>query len=298
MVRRVRTAVLPVAGLGTRFLPATKAMPKEMLTVVDKPVIQYAVDEAREAGIEHLVFVTGRNKGVIEDHFDRQFELEATLESRGKLEELEQLRRDLPRAGQTSFTRQQEPLGLGHAVWCARDIVGREPFALLLPDMIFKSEPGVLKQMMDAYEESGGNVIAVEEVDPADVASYGVVARGEGPDSGFSITGMVEKPSPEEAPSNLIISGRYILQPEIFMLLSEQTVGTGGEIQITDSMRHLMDMQPFTGVKYEGRSFDCGSKIGFLTANVVFALDRPDIAETFMDELRALTGEIPITVEE
>lgn len=298
MVNRVRTAVFPVAGLGTRFLPATKAMPKEMLTVVDKPVIQYAVDEAREAGIEHFVFVTGRNKGVIEDHFDRQFELEATLEARGKKEELAELRRELPRAGQTSFTRQQEPLGLGHAVWCARDIVGREPFALLLPDMIFKSSPGVLKQMMDAYEETGGNVIAVEEVPMESVSSYGVVARGEGPDSGFRITGMVEKPKPEDAPSNLIISGRYILQPEIFTLLSEATAGAGGEIQITDAMHHLMDRQPFTGVKYKGRSFDCGAKIGFLTANVVFALDRPDIAEGFMAELKSLTGDIPISIEE
>jgi len=273
-------------------------MPKEMLTVVDRPVIQYAFDEAREAGIEHFVFVTGRNKGVIEDHFDRQFELEQTLESRGKVAALEELRRDLPRAGQTSFTRQQEPLGLGHAVWCARDLVGREPFALLLPDMIFRSEPGVLKQMMEAYEETGGNVIAVEEVDPADVSSYGVVARGEGPDTGFSITGMVEKPKADEAPSNLIISGRYILQPEIFTLLSEQTVGAGGEIQITDAMRHLMDMQRFTGVKYEGRSFDCGSKIGFLTANLVFALDRPDIADAFTAELKALADSLPISIEE
>jgi len=271
-------------------------MPKEMLTVVDKPIIQYAVDEAREAGIEHCVFVTGRNKGVIEDHFDRQFELEATLEARGKTEALAELRRDLPAAGQTSFTRQQEPLGLGHAVWCARDIVGQEPFALLLPDMIFQAQPGVLKQMMDAYEVSGGNIVAVEEVDPADVSSYGIVARGEGPDSGFEITGMVEKPRPEEAPSNLFISGRYILQPEIFSLLSEQTAGAGGEIQLTDAMQRLMDMQSFTGVKYEGRVFDCGSKIGFLTANVVFALERPDISEAFMAELKTLTGDIPISI--
>lgn len=298
MVRRVRTAVFPVAGLGTRFLPATKAMPKEMLTVVDKPIIQYAVDEAREAGIEHFVFVTGRNKGVIEDHFDRQFELEETLESRGKTEALAELRRELPAAGQTSFTRQQEPLGLGHAVWCARHLVGHEPFALLLPDMIFQAQPGVLKQMMDTYDNSGGNIIAVEEVDPADVSSYGIVARGDGPDNGFEITGMVEKPKPEEAPSNLFISGRYILQPEIFTLLSEQTAGAGGEIQITDAMRQLMSMQPFTGVKYDGRVFDCGSKIGFLTANVVFALERPDISEAFMAELKTLTGEIPISIED
>ena len=259
-----------------------------MLTVVDRPLIQYAVDEAREAGIEHFVFVTGRNKGVIEDHFDRQFELETTLEVRGKTQALTALRRDLPSAGRTSFTRQQEPLGLGHAVWCARDIVGDNPFALLLPDMLFKGEPGVLKQMMDAYEETGGNVIAVEEVPETEVSSYGVIARGEGPDNGFSLTGMVEKPKREEAPSNLIISGRYILQPEIFNLLADQPRGAGGEIQLTDAMQTLMHSQKFTGVKYEGKSFDCGSKIGFLTANVVYALDRDDIRDGFIKELRKL----------
>ena len=288
MSQRVRTAVFPVAGLGTRFLPATKAMPKEMLTVVDRPLIQYAVDEAREAGIEHFVFVTGRNKGVIEDHFDRQFELEATLESRNKTEALEELRKDLPSAGRTSFTRQQEPLGLGHAVWCARDIVGNQPFALLLPDMIFRAKPGVLRQMMDAYEETGGNVIGVEECDWNDVSSYGVVVRGEGEDRSFRINGMVEKPKREEAPSNLFISGRYILQPEIFSLLAEQTKGAGGEIQLTDAMQTLMCQQRFTGVKYQGKVFDCGSKLGFLTANVVFALDREDIRQGFVQELRKL----------
>lgn len=288
MPKRVRTAVFPVAGLGTRFLPATKSMPKEMLTVVDRPLIQYAVDEAREAGIEHFVFVTGRNKGVIEDHFDKQFELEHTLERRGKSAELEELQRELPQAGQTSFTRQQEPLGLGHAVWCARELVGSQPFALLLPDMVFKARPGVLRQMIEAYEETGGNIIGVEEVDPSEVSSYGIVARGEGPDSGFRITGMVEKPDPKDAPSNLFISGRYILQPEIFTLLSEQTKGAGGEIQLTDAMQILIRQQTFTGVKYDGRVFDCGSKIGFLTANVVFALDRPDLADDLKRELRAL----------
>lgn len=288
MPNRVRTAVFPVAGLGTRFLPATKAMPKEMLTVVDRPLIQYAVDEAREAGIEHFVFVTGRNKGVIEDHFDRQYELEHTLELRGRTEALAELQKDLPSAGQSSFTRQQEPLGLGHAVWCARELVGNQPFALLLPDMVFQARPGVLRQMMDAYDEVGGNLIGVEEVDPADVSSYGIVERGEGPDNAFAITGMVEKPKVGEAPSNLFISGRYILQPEIFPLLSEQTKGAGGEIQITDAMQTLMRQQRFTGVKYDGKVFDCGSKIGFLTANVVFALDRPDIAADFMEEIRRL----------
>jgi UTP--glucose-1-phosphate uridylyltransferase len=290
LAKRLRTAVFPVAGLGTRFLPATKAMPKEMLTVVDRPLIQYAVDEAREAGIEHLVFVTGRNKGVIEDHFDRQYELEHTLEVRGRTEALAELQKDLPSAGQTSFTRQQEPLGLGHAVWCARELVGDQPFALLLPDMVFKAKPGVLKQMLEAYEERGGNVIGVEECDPADVSKYGIVARGEGADKAFRITGMVEKPKPADAPSNLIISGRYILQPEIFSLLSEQTKGAGGEIQLTDAMQILIRTQAFTGVKYEGRVFDCGSKIGFLTANVVFALDRPDIAPQFMKEIRGLAA--------
>ncbi len=243
MSKRVRTAVFPVAGLGTRFLPATKAMPKEMLTVVDRPLIQYAVDEAREAGIEHFVFVTGRNKGVIEDHFDRQFELEHTLELRGRTEALRELQKDLPSAGQASFTRQQEPLGLGHAVWCARELVGDQPFALLLPDMVFRAKPGVMKQMMQAYEETGGNIIGVEEVDPAETASYGIVARGDGPDSRFRITGMVEKPKPADAPSNLFISGRYILQPEIFTLLAEQPRGAGGEIQLTDAMQILIRQQ-------------------------------------------------------
>jgi UTP--glucose-1-phosphate uridylyltransferase len=269
-------------------LPATKAMPKEMLTVVDRPLIQYAVDEARDAGIDHFVFVTGRNKGVIEDHFDRQFELEATLETRGKLAALSELRRDLPSAGRTSFTRQQEPLGLGHAVWCAREIVGDEPFALLLPDMLFKGKKGVLKQMMETYEVTGGNVIAVEEVPMAEVSSYGVVARGPGPDSGFRLTGMVEKPNSEAAPSNLIISGRYILQPDIFSLLADQPRGAGGEIQLTDAMQTMMQQSPFVGVKYEGQSFDCGSKIGFLTANVAYALDRDDIADDFLVALTKL----------
>ncbi|MCR6671311.1 UTP--glucose-1-phosphate uridylyltransferase GalU [Devosia ginsengisoli] len=285
MVKRVKTAVFPVAGLGTRFLPATKAMPKEMLTVVDRPLIQYAVDEAREAGITHFVFVTGRNKGVIEDHFDRQFELETTLEQRGKQAALAELQKDLPSAGRTSFTRQQEPLGLGHAVWCAREIIGDEPFALLLPDMLFKARRGVLKQMMETYEETGGNVLAVEDVPRQDVSSYGVVRRGAGDDSGFHISGMVEKPRPEEAPSNLIISGRYILQPEIFTLLADQPRGAGGEIQLTDAMQTLMHSQPFFGVRYEGQSFDCGSKIGFLTANVAYALDRDDIGDDFLAAL-------------
>ncbi|VAW19708.1 UTP--glucose-1-phosphate uridylyltransferase [hydrothermal vent metagenome] len=286
MSKNVRIAVFPVAGLGTRFLPATKAMPKEMLPVVDRPLIQYAVDEAREAGIEHFVFVTGRNKGVIEDHFDRQFELEWTLENRGKLKALKSLRDNLPKPGQTSFTRQQEPLGLGHAVWCARNLVGDEPFALLLPDMLFKSKPGILAQMVSAYEKNGDNIIAVEETEMTEISSYGVVGRGAGPDSGFEITKMVEKPTIEDAPSNLIISGRYILQPQIFDLIDMQKKGAGGEIQITDAMHQLMLKQSFTGVKYKGRSFDCGSKVGFLAANVAFALEREDISKDFLAELQ------------
>src|SRR5262249_32815011 len=218
-MKPIRKAVFPVAGLGTRFLPATKAMPKEMLPVVDRPVIQHAVDEAREAGIEHFIFVTGRNKGVIEDHFDKQFELEATLQKRGKSTELGMLETELPAAGQTSFTRQQEPLGLGHAVWCARDIVGNEPFALLLPDMLHFAPHGCLAGMMGVYEASGdGNVIAVYEVPREQVEQYGIVGVGDQRGTGFRITSMVEKPKPANAPSNYMISGRYILQPDIFPL--------------------------------------------------------------------------------
>jgi len=288
---KIRKAVFPVAGLGTRFLPATKAMPKEMLTVVDRPLIQHVVDEAREAGIEHFVFVTGRNKGVIEDHFDKQVELETTLESRGKTRQLAELEAALPGPGSTSFTRQQAPLGLGHAVWCARDLIGDEPFALLLPDVLVQSKPGCLKQMVDAWEElGGGNLIAVEEIEPEKVGDYGVVAVGEEKGSSFEVTGMVEKPDPKEAPSNLIITGRYILEPGIFDILDNPTTGAGGEIQITDAMLQLMESRPFHGFKFEGRTFDCGSKVGFLAANIAFALDRPDIAPEFRATINELLG--------
>jgi UTP--glucose-1-phosphate uridylyltransferase len=242
MAARVRKAVFPVAGLGTRFLPATKASPKEMLTVVDRPLIQHVVDEAMEAGIEHFIFVTGRNKSVIEDHFDRQFELEQVLAARGKTSELEVLNNDLPGPGSTSFTRQQEPLGLGHAVWCARELVGNEPFALLLPDVLVQSPgKGCLAQMLDAYGEHGGNIVAVEPVPDDQVKNYGVVSIGGEVDGRvLSINGMVEKPKPGTAPSNLTILGRYILQPEIFGLLSAQEKGAGGEIQLTDAMLALL----------------------------------------------------------
>ena len=290
-MKPIRKAVFPVAGLGTRFLPATKAMPKEMLPVVDRPLIQHVVDEARQAGIEHFVFVTGRNKGVIEDHFDRQFELEMTLQERKRTKDLELLSQDLPGAGTASFTRQQEPLGLGHAVWCARDLIGHEPFALLLPDVLVKHERGCLAQMIDAARGlDRANVIAVEEVPMERISSYGVVGVGKTEGKMFQVTDMVEKPPREKAPSNLIITGRYILQPEIFDLLATQTGGAGGEIQITDSMIKLAKTQPFYGLKFEGKSFDCGSKIGFLAANVAYALDRPDIAPALRAEIKRLMG--------
>ncbi len=289
MARPIKKAVFPVAGLGTRFLPATKAMPKEMLTVVDRPIIQLAVDEAREAGIEHFVFVTGRNKAVIEDHFDKQYELESTLRKRGKSAELDLLEQDLPGAGQTSFTRQQEPLGLGHAVWCARDLIGHEPFALLLPDMVMHAKPGCLKQMIEVYNgRDGGNGVAVEEVPWEHVNRYGVVGARDWNDNSFVIDRMVEKPSRENAPSNLIISGRYILQPEIFGEIAKQPPGAGGEIQITDAMIRLMGKQAFWGVKYQGTTYDCGDKIGFLSANVAFALERQDIGPGFRASLRKI----------
>jgi UTP--glucose-1-phosphate uridylyltransferase len=291
-MKPIRKAILPVAGLGTRFLPATKAMPKEMLTVVDRPLVQHVVDEARQAGIEHFIFVTGRNKGVIEDHFDRQFELEYTLTGRNRKTELELLERDLPGAGQTSFTRQQQPLGLGHAVWCARDIVGDEPFALLLPDVLVQAEKSCLAQMMDAYRELPGNanIVAVEEVPVERIQAYGVVGTGKTHGPAFEITQMVEKPPRDQAPSNLAITGRYILQPDIFNLLADQTRGAGGEIQLTDAMIRLATKQPFFGLKFEGRSFDCGSKIGFLAANIAYALEREDIAPALRAEIKALLG--------
>ena len=289
----IRKAIFPVAGLGTRFLPATKAMPKEMLPVVDRPLIQHVVDEAYEAGIEHLIFVTGRNKGVIEDHFDRQFELELTLTERGKKAELALLSEALPEAGTVSFTRQQSPLGLGHAVWCARELIGHEPFALLLPDVLVQHKPSCLAQMIEAARslDTNANVIAVEEVPKDRVHMYGVVGVGEPKGKAFAITKMVEKPKAVEAPSNLSITGRYILQPQIFDILEKQAAGTGGEIQLTDAMVALARTQPFYGLKFEGRSFDCGSKIGFLAANVAYGLERPDIAPEFRAELRRLLGE-------
>ena len=288
MNKPIRKAVFPVAGLGTRFLPATKAMPKEMLTVVDRPVIQHVVDEARAAGIEHFVFVTGRNKGVIEDHFDNQFELERTLQERGKARELAALLRDLPGPGQTSFTRQQGPLGLGHAVWCAREIVGDEPFALLLPDMLHHAATPCLREMIDAYDARGGNVIGVYEVPQDQTHQYGIVDVEDAGAKVSPIRAMVEKPAKGTAPSNLAISGRYILQPEIFGLLEKQERGAGGEIQLTDAMITLANTQVFHAARFDGEIYDCGSKIGFLAANVAYALAREDLADDFRAALGAL----------
>ena len=291
--QRIRKAVFPVAGLGTRFLPATKAMPKEMLTVVDRPVIQHVVDEAVAAGIEHFIFVTGRNKGVIEDHFDSQFELERTLAERGKTRELEELRRELPLPGQASFTRQQTPLGLGHAVWCAREIVGSEPFALLLPDMLHHASRPCLADMIEAYELHGGNHLSVKPVPAEHTHLYGIVGVADTSAKVSAITTMVEKPPPGTAPSNLHITGRYILQPEIFALLEKGERGAGDEIQITDAMIKLAAKQKFFAVRFDGAIYDCGSKIGFLAANAAYALARADLGPLLRHELTALLERAP-----
>lgn len=290
MSKRIRKAVFPVAGLGTRFLPATKVIPKEMLTVVDRPVLQHVVDEARAAGIEHFVFITGRNKSVIEDHFDFAYELEDTLRKRNKTVEIEALAADLPLAGATSFTRQQQPLGLGHAVWCARDIIGDdEPFALLLPDMLHHTHGrGCLAQMIDAYNKHGGNHVAVAPVPDDQTHQYGIVGVENREAKVSKVTKMVEKPPKGTAPSNLHITGRYILQPTIFNLLANQEPGAGGEIQLTDSMIALSRLEPFHAVRFDGDIYDTGSKMGFLAANVAYALDRDDLGPQLRLELERL----------
>jgi UTP--glucose-1-phosphate uridylyltransferase len=284
---KIRKAVFPVAGLGTRVLPATKAMPKEMLTIVDRPLIQYVVDEAKEAGIEHFVFVTGRNKSVIEDHFDRMFELDATLDARGKRAEQEILARDQPEPGAMSFTRQQARHGLGHAVWCARDIVGDEPFAVILPDELVLNTPGCLAQMIEAANQLGekSNLIAVEEVPAHLTHQYGICGVGPRHAHGsmFEIDGMVEKPKQGTAPSNFSITGRYILQPDVFKILETLERGAGGEIQLTDAMKHLIGRQPFHGVTFAGTRYDCGDKHGFVSATIAVALSRPDMASAVRD---------------
>lgn len=283
----VRKAIFPVGGLGTRFLPATKSMPKEMLTVVDKPLIQYAVEEAREAGIEELIFVTGRGKSAIEDHFDVAYELEDMLTSRQKHDALKLLSATIPAPGSTAFTRQQEPLGLGHAVWCGRNFVGSEPVAVLLADDLILSEPGCLKQMIEAYNEVGGNMVALMEVERDAISAYGVVTPGEVTGNLVEVRGMVEKPKPQEAPSNYAVIGRYILQPKVFEDLGRMEKGAGGEIQLTDAMARQLGLQPFNGVLFEGRRFDCGNKVGFLEANLAFALARDDMR----DDIKAFLKE-------
>ena len=278
----IRKAVFPVAGLGTRFLPATKAIPKEMLPVIDRPLIQYAVDEAREAGIEQMIFVTGRGKTAIVDHFDIAFELEATLRERDKDMSALEPTRLMP--GNLITVRQQVPLGLGHAIWCARAIVGDEPFAIFLPDELMIGSPGCMKQMVEAYHEVGGNLISVLEVPRAEVSSYGVIDPGASNGMLTQVKGLVEKPKADDAPSNLIISGRYILQPEVMHVLAAQEKGAGGEVQLTDAMAQMIGKQPFHAVTFDGKRYDCGSKVGYIEANLAIALERPDMA----DEVRAI----------
>jgi UTP--glucose-1-phosphate uridylyltransferase len=286
MTGPIRKAVLPVGGLGTRFLPATKAIPKEMLPVVDKPLIQYGVEEARKAGIEEIIFVTSRGKSALEDHFDYHFELMKTLEARGKTAEMKLATAMSPAAGKISYTRQPEALGLGHAVWCARNLVGREPFAVILPDDLVLHPEGCLAQLVAAYEQVGGNLVAVEDVPREHTNRYGILDVIEDDGRLAKAKGLVEKPDPKEAPSTLSIIGRYILQPEVFDELDRQDKGAGGEIQLTDAMARTIGSQPFHGLRFEGRRYDCGSKAGFLEANIAYALERDDLRETARDIIR------------
>ena len=288
MTKRVRKAVLPVAGLGTRVLPVARATPKNLLNVFDRPILSYVVEEARAAGIEHLIFITGRGQGAIEDYFDGAPEIEQALEAKGRTELLEQVRRDMLPPGATSFVRQVSPLGLGHAVWCAKDIIGDEPFAVILPDMLMAAQTPALSQAVAAYEEVGGNIVVVEPVPESETHKYGIVAL-EGRNGRLNrMTAMVEKPAKGTAPSNLIISGRYILQPEILPLLERQGKGAGGEIQLTDSMIELMKAQDFHALEYDGVTYDCGDKIGLLKANVAFALQRPEFAGAAREAIKDL----------
>ena len=288
MTKRVRKAVLPVAGLGTRVLPGAKTTPKNMLNIFDRPILSYVVEEARAAGIEHIVFVTGRGQGAIEDYFDANPEIETALEAKGKTDVLAEVRADLPTPGGMSFVRQMAPLGLGHAVWCARHIIGDEPFAVMLPDMLMAADTPALAQVVASYEKVGGNIIAVEPCPDGEAHKYGIVAL-DGQDGRLNrMTGMVEKPAPGTEPSNLFISGRYILQPEIFDLLERQGKGEGGEIQLTDGMVQLMKTQTFHALEYDGITYDCGDKIGLLRANVAFALRRPEFADAARAAIQAL----------
>ena len=279
MARRVRKAVFPVGGLGTRFLPATKAMPKEMLPVVDKPLIQYAVEEAAAAGIEHFIFVTGRAKQAIEDHFDISFELESTLQERGASDWLAKVQAARPGPGRVAYTRQGEPRGLGHAVWCARDLVGDEPFAVLLADDLVLSDKPCLGQLIEVHDATGGNVVAVADVPRAQTGRYGILDIDSDDGRLASVTALVEKPAPESAPSTLAIIGRYVLLPDVFTHLGDLAAGVSGEIQLTDSLARMVGAAPFHGLRFEGRRFDCGDKLGFFEANIAFALQRDDLVE-------------------
>ncbi|PHK93575.1 UTP--glucose-1-phosphate uridylyltransferase [Pseudoroseomonas rhizosphaerae] len=285
MTKPLKKAVLPVAGLGTRFLPATKALAKEMLPVVDKPLIQYAVEEARAAGIDQFCFVTGRGKTAIVEHFDVAYELERTLLERGKNEILEDLRRQAQMPGSITTVRQQVPMGLGHAIWCARSFIGDDPFAILLPDDLMLCKTSCTQQLAEAYQETGGNVVAVEEVPMERVNKYGVLDIAEDKGRLVSVKGLVEKPKPEEAPSNLTVIGRYVLMPEVLTHLAKMEKGAGGEVQLTDAMAKLIGTQPFHGLRYEGRRFDCGDKVGYLEAQIAFALQRPELAKAVHDFL-------------
>ncbi len=279
----IRKAVFPVAGLGTRILPATKSMPKEMLTIVDRPLIQYAMDEAREAGIEHFIFVTGRGKSALEDHFDHAFELEATLAARGKSNAPLAATRYTP--GSISYVRQQQPLGLGHAVWCAREMIGDEPFAVLLPDDLMRGTTGCLSQMMTAYNQMGGNIICVQEVGADETNKYGIIDPALRNDRVTRIQGLVEKPAPADAPSNLAIVGRYIIQPEVMDILASQATGAGGEIQLTDALAAMIDDGNFHGLTFDGIRYDCGDKLGFVRANLGVALEDEAMRSELSDML-------------
>lgn len=289
MSKPVRKAIFPVAGLGTRFLPATKAMPKEMLTVVDKPLIQYAVEEALEAGIEQVILVSSRGKTSMSDHFDHSYELEQSLLARGKMEEYRSVTSFLPKPGEVTVMRQQEPLGLGHAVWCARHMIVDEPFAVLLADDMILSQPGCLKQMVDVFDEVGGNLVAVEEVPQERTNRYGILNVVEDDGKLAKAQGLVEKPDPPVAPSNLAIIGRYILQPEVMDELERHERGAGGEIQLTDAMAHTISTIPFHGMRFEGRRYDCGSKEGFVQANIAYAMEREDLRDRIVEVLREFT---------
>ena len=290
MGKVIRKAIFPVGGMGTRFLPATKAIPKEMLPIVDKPLIQYAVEEAQAAGIENFIFVTGRGKHAIEDHFDYSFELDSMLEERGRSDMLETIRSWMPKPGQISYIRQMQPLGLGHAVWCARDLIGDEPFAVLLADDLVQSRTPCLKQMVDVQADVGGSVVGVMDVPREHTSRYGILDIEKDAGDLVSIRGLVEKPRPEDAPSTLSIIGRYILQPEVFEYLDRQEKGAGGEIQLTDAMAATLGKGPFHGLRFEGRRFDCGDKAGFLDASIAFALARDDLAAATREILKSYAG--------